>query len=234
MSFISSVYPSYNNVTNYSGEHAAIKSAGTVHNGEQAQSLSALERAGHLSLTQFGLLRLPREVLFLQEERNAKVKTTKEGDEVASSNKSDLDEGRDLNKVDNNTGARRSPVDAAATKAKADHLAAAENRNAALADEASALETQAAQKQQADKTDGAHREFAPAQHRAEEAAGSAFAAENKAEAAKTERKNEKGGKPERPSLIGLPTTAYATLQATTQPPAAPDAGADYQPLNVLA
>lgn len=230
MSFISTVYPSYNNVTNYSGEHAAIKSAGTVHNGEQAQSLSALERAGHLGLTQFGLLRLPREVLFLQEERNAKVKTTKEGDEVASSNKSDLDEGRDLNKVDNNTGARKSLDNA---KAKPDAFARVENNAAAQADDAQNALKQASDSQQAQKNASARPQFTTTAHVAEETAGSAFASENKAEAAKTERKNEKAGKPERPSVISLPTTTYATLQATTQP-LARDAGEDHQPLNVLA
>lgn len=97
------VYPSYNNVTNYSGVNSAIRSAGVVQNAEQSQEITALERDGRLNLSQYGLVKLPREVLQLQDERGAKVKSTVQGDQVQKSNKTDHDTDRSLAKAQDAT-----------------------------------------------------------------------------------------------------------------------------------
>ncbi|MBI3419048.1 MAG: hypothetical protein HY053_02810 [Proteobacteria bacterium] len=98
---INTVYPSYSNTANYSGTNAAVNSAGAVTNAEHYDTIIGLEREGQLGLSQFGLVKLPREVLFLQDERGAKVKATKQGDQVSSSTRSDLDEDRLIDKVKN-------------------------------------------------------------------------------------------------------------------------------------
>lgn len=92
-------YPGYSAVNNTSAAPHAVKSAGRVNNAEQHEAVIATERAGKLNLTQFGLIKIPREVLFLQDESSAKVKNTLKGDQVQSSSKSDLDEERSLERA---------------------------------------------------------------------------------------------------------------------------------------
>ncbi len=99
---IHSYFPVYNDVANYTGTGTAIRSAGIVGNAEQAATIAALQHGGGLPLSQFSLTKLPRNVLFLETEKSAKVKTSREGGEVTSTSQSDLDEDRALNKVQGN------------------------------------------------------------------------------------------------------------------------------------
>jgi hypothetical protein len=93
---VNTVFPTYNNTSNYTGVNSAIRSAGLVSNPEQAEAVASAERDGRLGLSQFAFIKIPREVLFLQDERGAKLKSSA----VASSTKSDLDEQRLLSKVE--------------------------------------------------------------------------------------------------------------------------------------
>lgn len=99
-SIVQSGYPGYSAVNNYSSQHNAVKSSGRVTNTEQHDAAIALEKSGRLNLSQFGFINLPREVLFLQDERDVKVKATRLGDQVQSSSKSDLDEERSLKNLE--------------------------------------------------------------------------------------------------------------------------------------
>jgi hypothetical protein len=109
---INAVYPSFNNTANYSGVNSAIQSAGLVSNPEHHDTVLGLERTGQLGLSQFGLIRLPREVLMLQDDRGAKLKAP----QVSSSTQSDLDEQRTLDKVDDGTTPDTQPKPVTARK----------------------------------------------------------------------------------------------------------------------
>src|SRR5215475_3245630 len=93
---INAVYPSYVDTSNFSGVNAAVRSAGLVSNVEQAEAVASAQRDGRLGLSQFAFLKVPREVLFLQDEKGAKLKSSS----VSSSSRSDMDEGRLLSKVE--------------------------------------------------------------------------------------------------------------------------------------
>jgi hypothetical protein len=94
---INAVFPAYANSSNYSGVNGAVHSAGLVNNVEQAEAVASAQRDGRLGLSQFAFIKIPREVLFLQDEKTAKLKSSS----VASSTKSDFDDERLLNKVEN-------------------------------------------------------------------------------------------------------------------------------------
>lgn len=223
---INTVYPSYNNVSNYSGVNSAIRSAGVVRNIDQQQAILGLEREGRLGLSQFGLIKLPRDVLMLQDEREAKVRTTRQGDQVTSSSQSDLDEERDLNRVDDR-GDSILRVDAAKAR-RQKPSDSPRDENAALQADAQKQNTRQAGEQADAKTtrkpDGAFgQEF-----------GSLFAkpADAKSEAPAQTRKREEG-RATRPSVTGSPNSIYATIQSNSQA-ALPAQAAEKPFLNVLA
>jgi hypothetical protein len=93
------VYPSYSDPTNYSGVNSATRSGGLITNPEHNETVMALERTGRLGMTLFGLVTLPRDVLMLQDERNAKIKAPN----VSSTTRTTPDEDRLLSKVDDGT-----------------------------------------------------------------------------------------------------------------------------------
>lgn len=93
-------FPAYSATNNYSGAHTAVKSSGRVMNTEQHDAALAQERAGRFGLTQFGLVKLPREVLFLQNEMETRVKATRQGDQIQKSKETDSDNDRTLKSVE--------------------------------------------------------------------------------------------------------------------------------------
>ncbi|HVY13292.1 MAG TPA: hypothetical protein VHB73_06995 [Alphaproteobacteria bacterium] len=216
---INTVYPSYNNTANYSGVGSAVKSAGAVINPEQYQTVLGLEREGRLGLSQFGLIKLPREVLFLQDERGAKVRGTRQGDQVASSTQSDMDEDRLASKVQDAT----STVPGVTQKKKD----ATQQDIAAQPDAANAETAQ-------DEAASASIATAKTAAKAAEDPVSAFLSQidNSFEGAKTARRNEreKDRKEQSfvPSVLGKGSSVYRGVAS------APNAGLAGRHISVLA
>lgn len=92
-------YPLYNNIGNFSGGNGAVKSAAHVNSSATHDAGAARQNVGRLGLAQFGFIQLPREVLFLHDEKGAKVKATREADHVQAVSKTELDADRGLDRI---------------------------------------------------------------------------------------------------------------------------------------
>jgi hypothetical protein len=228
-SLINASYPSYNYVANYSGAGSSIRSAGAIQNTEHRDTVAGLERAGKLALSQFGFISLPREVLFLQDERDAKIKGTRDSNIVASSNKSDLDEGRDLEKVDDHTDPFRKVEAIKARKNRQQNAATAseDGEDGRVKDEGETRVREAAVKTAPAPAEESRDVFVAAN------AAMPAPAETRHEPVRTEKKRETEKHAERASIVGAPVHVYAFIQSTTQAPA-PSSDEPQPSVNVLA
>ncbi len=211
--------PAFAGAGNFGGVGAVVRAQPAAASGDQASAIAALESEGRLNLTQVGFLKVPRDVLFLQGEREAKVRLSLHGDRVASSNESEFDEERDLSRVDDHTDITPHRE---ALKAYRRHEQPA-NQDAAQGHD-----------QPAPQIPAAAAKPAPTPHGTEEFAK--FVTRTDAtEPAAPKAAIKTGDKIELPrkSLIGKPTGIYSTLQAVLEPFVAPD-DAPQAELNVLA
>ncbi len=226
---INTVFPSFAAVGNYSGVNSGVRSAGIVQNIEQRDTIINLERQGKLGLTQFGLIKLPREVLILQDERDAKVRATRNGDQVTSSSKSDFDEGRTLDRVED---AENIEHRVEAIKARQERSERNNNGVQAKAENAQQAQAKAAE---IDNRDPRTRAPAPPAEtrRTEEFAGLAAqrGTEARSEGAAPAKKREET-RANRPTLAGPPSDVYAAVQEAVA--AYVSSGNEQQGLDVLA
>lgn len=218
-------FPGYSAVNNTSGGPSAVKSAGRVTNVEQHDAALAAERSGKLNLTQFGLIKLPREVLILQDEKDAKIKGTRLGDQVQSSSKADLDEERTLTRAaDSDNPLKIDPLKPRKEKVDADERKAKE-QNSQNGSENAKVNKEADTTKKMDVPETAKKEInqqdvaafaelvkshaAPEKGRSEKTRSDDL--RRAATEAKSEDREEAVAAPQ-PSVVGSPTVVYATVQ----------------------